>query len=270
MINHKEANSMSSNSFWSRKISVWHFIYFSLICLIFILTTLVIMPGRINDNAYQNFSFAATITSIVLAVVSIIYSIQSGLSNVGQLNAISDIENKISHEISKFSDIDDKIRSALSPIASQVGDIKQTQDNLHTEFLKISKLEIVQGDNNNRDIEGPVILYVVLYAAAKSHETGMDLPYHKFAEYVGPQARYCEGLLDGIAAFKPDKIKVEQGSRSSRKKVTHYDNDTFGTVERLRQKVEAIPNTKLSNYLLASIDDYYSDNKNQKVQDSCD
>ena len=261
-------NNSSEKNFLCRKISLWHFAYLSLFCIMFSIMVLLIIPGRINDDAYQNFSFAATITSIVLAVVSIIYSLQSGLSSVGQLNAISDIESKISHEINKFSDIDDKIREALSPIASQVGDIKQTQDNLHSEFLKISKLEIPQGDIANGKIEGPVILYVVLYAAAKSHETGMDLPYHKFAEYVGLQSRYCEGLLDGIAAFCPDKIKVGQGTKNSRKKVIAYDEQTFGAVADLRQKVAAIQNQKLSKKLLGSIDDYYSDNKNQNAPDS--
>ena len=70
-------------------------------CIMFTVMVLLIMPGRVSDDAYQNFSFAATITSIVLAVVSIIYSLQSGLSSVGQLNAISDIEGKISQEIKK-------------------------------------------------------------------------------------------------------------------------------------------------------------------------
>lgn len=261
-------NNSSEKGFLCRKISLWHFAYLSLFCIMFSVMVLLVMPGRINDDAYQNFSFAATITSIVLAVVSIIYSLQTGLSSVGQLNAISDIESKISHEINKFSDIDDKIREALSPIASQVGDIKQTQDNLHSEFLRISKLEISQGDNANGKIEGPVILYVVLYAAAKSHETDMDLPYHKFAEYVGLQSRYCEGLLDGIAAFCPDKIKVGQGTKNTRKKVIAYDEQTFGAVADLRQKVEAIPNQRLSRSLLYSIDDYYSDNKNQNAPDS--
>lgn len=80
--------------------------------------TLLIIPGRINDDAYQNFSFAATITSIVLALVSIVYSLQSGLSSVGQLHSVIEIESQISNEIKKFSGIDEKIRNALVPISS--------------------------------------------------------------------------------------------------------------------------------------------------------
>ncbi len=263
----KEFGNESSNGFWNRKISIWHFVYIILICSIFITGTLLIMPGRVNEAAYENFSFAATITSIVLAVVSIIYSIQSGLSNVGQLNTISEIESKISHEINNFSDIDKTIREAFIPIASQVGDIKQSQDNLHSEILKMSQFEIKE-NNKNIKIEGPVVLFVVLYAAARSYETKMDIPYHKFSEYVGVQSRYCEGLLDGIATFCSDKLRIEKGSRSTRKKVAVYDEQTFGSVDDLKKKVAAMQNTKLSIGLLNSIDEYYSDKTNQNAPDS--
>ena len=61
--------------FWTRKVSLWHIVYIVIICLIVNVFLLCIVPGRVNDEAYQNFSFAATIVSIVLAVVSIVYSL---------------------------------------------------------------------------------------------------------------------------------------------------------------------------------------------------
>ena len=95
--------SVNNKNFWSRKISIWHFVYIILFCIFFSIVTLLIMPGRINDDAYQNFSFAATITSIVLALVSIVYSLQSGLSSVGQLHSVIEIESQISNEINLIS-----------------------------------------------------------------------------------------------------------------------------------------------------------------------
>ena len=92
-----------------KKVSVWHIIYIVLICTIFCLVVILILPGRICEEAYTNFSFAATITSIVLAVVSIVYSLQSGLSSVGQLNSIKDVEVSIKNELQKFSDIEGAI-----------------------------------------------------------------------------------------------------------------------------------------------------------------
>ncbi len=261
---------VNKKSFWSRKISMWHFVYVILFCIMFSIVTLVLIPGRVNDDAYQNFSFAATITSIVLALVSIVYSLQSGLSSVGQLHSVIEIESQISNEIKKFSGIDEKIRSALVPISSQVGNIQKTQDtirqaqdDLHNELVKISSLEIPKDGGGNTTLEGPAILYILLYAAALSKEKNMDLPYHLFAKYVGVQSKYCEGVLDGMAVLHPDNIKIEQGSRPTRKKVAIFDEKSLGTIEILKNKASSLPNEKLSKNLLAELDKYYSDTNNQ-------
>ena len=262
--------SVNNKNFWSRKISIWHFVYIILFCIFFSIVTLLIMPGRINDDAYQNFSFAATITSIVLALVSIVYSLQSGLSSVGQLHSVIEIESQISNEIKKFSGIDEKIRNALVPISSQVGSIQKTQDtirqaqdDIHNELLKISSLEIPKDDGGNTTLEGPAILYILLYAAVLSKTKAMDMPYHLFAKYVGPQSKYCEGLLDGMAVLQPDKIKIEQGSRPARKKVTVFDENSLGTLDVLKNKASSLLNEKLSKNLLTELDNYFSDINNQ-------
>lgn len=257
----------------NRKVSVYHLIYIIVISVIFIIVALVVLPGRINNDAYQNFSFAATVTSIVLAVVSIVYSLQSGLKSSGQMESIRGIEQSISNEIKKFSDIDEKIRQALDPISNQVGDIKksqgdikQAQDSLQSEIFKITSMSFGQGENGVK-FEGPRILSVVLFAAARSKEKGMDMPYHKFFKHIGMQSRYCEGLLDGLAAVQSVKIKVEEGSRPSRKKVTEFDFDIYGNADTLKRSAIEVADDK-TRKLIDDIDDYFSDIKNQQVEDS--
>lgn len=269
----------NKQSIWTKRISVWHIAYIVLICVLIILFVLLIAPGRINDNAYHNFSFAATITSIVLAVVSIVYSLQSGISSLGHMSRIQDIEESISDEISKFSGIDDAIRQALSPINQKMGDLQraqdsitQKQDDLLNQVTKFNetKVESVvkQADGKQMPIVGPRILSVVLFAAALSKETGMDLPFHEFAKAVGVQARYCEGLLDGLAALHPDKLKIEPGSRTSRKKVVIFDENYLGTKDSWKNEVEKIGNEKIAKGLLKRIEEYYSDINNQNSPDS--
>lgn len=251
-----------------RKISVYHLIYVLVICCIFIITALVVLPGRINNDAYQNFSFAATVTSIVLAVVSIVYSLQSGLKSSSQMESIRGIEQSISNEIKKFSDIDEKIRQALDPISDQVGDIKkaqgdlkQAQDSLQSEMLKITSISFGKGDEGV-NLEGPKILSVVLFAAARSMERGMDMPYHRFFKHIGAQSRYCEGLLDGLSAVQSVKIKVEEGSKPWRKKVTEFDVKIYGSADDLKKRAIDIADDKTKK-LINDIDDYFSDIKNQ-------
>ena len=262
--------------FWTARVSMWHIAYIVLICLLIVLFVLLIAPGRINDDAYHNFSFAATITSIVLAVVSIVYSIQSGLSSLRHMGRIRDIEEQISEEVNKFSGIDEAIRKAISPISQAVGDIqkaqdsmKQTQDDLLGQVTKISetKVELKQVDGKQMTIVGPQVLYVVLYAAAMSKEKDMDVPFHKFYEVLGQQSRYCEGLLDGLAALNPDNLKVEQGSRNFRKRVTIFNEAYFGSKDYWKSESEKIDNDRIAKGLISRIDDYYSDKKNQNPHD---
>lgn len=96
-------------TFGCKKVSIFHLVYIVIIFLIIQLFLFVIYPGHVNEAAFTNFSFASTLVSIVLAVVSIVYTIQSGLSSIGQFKTIQDIEERIHHEINKFSSIDEKI-----------------------------------------------------------------------------------------------------------------------------------------------------------------
>jgi len=266
-------------SLLDRKIPAWHIAYIVLICVIINVFLLLIIPGKVNADAYTNFAFAATITSIVLAVVSIVYSLQSGLSSTSQLSSIKDIENRISEEINKFNGIDEAIRRAVNPLTEDVrglqksqNDLQKAQDTMHTELQKYfnsnETIVLNQSDGGTISIVGPAIMYITMYAAIKSKETDMDIPYHKFAEFVGPQARYCEGLLDGIASLHPEKLKISQGSKSSRKKVTVFDTEYLGTLEYWKEKASNIENEKLSKVLLTVIDQYYCNVENQLPPDS--
>lgn len=162
---------MSDNKrgFWTARVSVWHIAYIVLICLLIILFVLLIAPGRISEDAYHNFSFAATITSIVLAVVSIVYSIQTGMSSLGHMTRIRDIEENISEEVQKFSGIDEAIRQAISPLNQKMGDMqkaqdtmKQVQDDMLEQVTKFNETKVEatvpQADGSQKSIIGQTFL----------------------------------------------------------------------------------------------------------------
>lgn len=136
-------DNKGNRSFWGRKVSIWHIIYLVIICLIINIFLLCIVPGRINEEAYHNFSFAATITSIVLAVVSIVYSLQSGLSSQSQLNGIKNIEERIGSELTRFSTLESSIKDAvkegITPLEASMGNIQQRQDDLQKSQDDFSK-----------------------------------------------------------------------------------------------------------------------------------
>lgn len=59
-----------------------HLIYGYAIAILVIIAIIICWvlscKGYVSENAFQNFSFAASIVSIVLALVSIVYTIYSG------------------------------------------------------------------------------------------------------------------------------------------------------------------------------------------------
>lgn len=281
-----EEQQSKRNTFWTRKVSIWHIVYIVLICLIVNVFLICILPGRINDSAYQNFSFAATIVSIVLAVVSIVYSLQSGLSSIGQLNGIKDIEARIGTELTRFAGLESSIKSALNesinPLQASMGEVKQKQDDIQKaqdEFFKNWK-ELSQSVSNpvneghqNDDAselvgkEVPQILCVIFYVCLCSKETGRDLPYHILGKFFGSRSYYCEGVINGLSVIKPDLLKVKVGSKPNRQTIETYNSSALGSKEWLQKQIKEGKNTKLGEDILVELNNFfYSDVDNCSVQ----
>lgn len=273
--------SKTKHSFWSRKVSIWHIIYLVIICLIINIFLLCIVPGRINDDAYQNFSFAATITSIVLAVVSIVYSLQSGLSSVGQLNGIKDIEAKIGTELTRFANLETSIKNAvregITPLEASMGDIKQrqdeiskTQDDLANNWKAVMQTsksvlerptetlsETIDPTNLLLSADSPQIFSVILYTCICSLETQKDIPYHILGQFFGVRSYYCEGVINALATFNRDSLALIAGSKHNRQIVSNYDEKVLGSRAWLRNQVLEGKNAKLGNDIIHALDDYF-------------
>lgn len=266
-------------SVFSMKISASHILYWLLITIIINIFLFCVCPGRVSDAAMDNVSFASAIVSIVLALVSIVYSMQSGFSSASQMEGVREIEGNIQKELGKFEELRQTISQSLDPINTTVrniqktaGDIQKAQDDMKKNIeglfnpvtVEISDAKEV---GKKKGITLNHIMIVSLYAAAKSFETGMDLPFHIFALYVGPQAHYSEGMLEGWAAIDED-LAIEKGSNPSRKKVTKYNAKTFGTANELKGKAVSNPNIRMGKEFIDSLDEYFSDVKNQHSKDS--
>ena len=268
-------DNKGNRSFWGRKVSIWHIIYLVIICLIINIFLLCIVPGRINEEAYHNFSFAATITSIVLAVVSIVYSLQSGLSSQSQLNGIKNIEERIGSELTRFSTLESSIKDAvkegITPLEASMGNIQQRQDDLQKSQDDFSKnwkelMQVVKQTEPQTEIPSeeqsvlsdiPQIFSVILYTCVNSKETGKDIPYHVLAKFFGKRSYYCEGVINGLSVFNPEDLKIKAGSKASRQVVAHYDEDKLGKKDWLKQQVLNGKNEKLGADIIAALDEFF-------------
>lgn len=270
---------------FSKKISIWHIIYLVLLTIIINVFLLAICPGRVSDAAMDNISFASAIVSIVLALVSIVYSLQSGFSSSNQFEGIKNIEGNIQNELRQFQTLRDTISQAVEPIKIEVGKIQQTtfdiqkttgdiqkaQDNMKRNLDDLNKpitlnVSDLKDHTKKKDVTLTHTMVVALYAAAMSKDKNMDIPFHVFAKFMGAKSHYAEGMLDTLSALD-DGIKLEQGSSPTRKKVTNFDQNIFGTKVELKTKAIANQNKRIGEDLISAIDDYFSDVKNQQAKD---
>lgn len=271
--NNMDNSTNKKNSFWIRKVSIWHIIYLIVIALIINIFLLCIVPGRVSDDAYHNFSFAATITSIVLAVVSIVYSLQSGLSSIGQLNSIKEIESRIGNELCKFSDIEDTIakvvENSISPLEASMGNIQQSQDDIQKSQVEINnwlRKEYREGnDNESADVTSlskkntPRIFSVIFYTCVRSKETKKEIPVHILEQHIGSLYYYCEGVIRSLSIYNPQKISIRVGDKSSKIVVERFDENLFGKKEYLKQQILK-GGFELGNSIIIALDEYYDAN----------
>lgn len=121
-----------------KKVSIVHLIYLSIIFVIIILTMIFAQQSFVCEVVFNNFSFAATITSIVLAVVSIMYSLQSGSNAISNVGTIKNIEGKILEQLGEFRNLREEIGNSLERQTCNIGQtIKESVEsiNLKTESL---------------------------------------------------------------------------------------------------------------------------------------
>lgn len=275
------AESNEKKSFWTMKVSVWHILYIILIFFILSICLLCVIPGRINDDAYHNFSFAATITSIVLAVVSIVYSIQSGLSTMGRMSNLTEIESNINKEIARFSTLEaaikEGVKEVITPIQASMGDIQQRQNDLQKAQDDLAKnfSEMLTTSTSGHTKKGtkdefpqnnlPQIFAVILLTCLLSQKTGRDIPYHILGRFFGVRSYYCEGVINCLAVFQNTSLQVGEGSKNNRQKIILYDESKFGTDKQLRKLVLRGNNEKLGNDIITALNEYFCEEHNDSV-----
>ncbi len=111
-----------------KHINAWHYIYLVIIFFVVLVCFILVVKYSVSEDAMDKFSFASTITSIILAVISIIYSLVAGIESANQLNRMNDIESRISSQLDKFTNIEqhlkDTIVSNTKPLQDGIAEMK--------------------------------------------------------------------------------------------------------------------------------------------------
>lgn len=263
------------------KVDIWHFIYFVIILGIVLFFSLCLVPGKIEEDAFNNVSFAATITSIVLAVVSILYTLLSGFSSDSSLKEIKEVESRINTELDKFSNIEASIKKHFSDemghVTDDLKDIKSGQAdwqraqsesnrNIVESIQQLSNPVIDKPEEKSgsqkietyKSVAAPYLLHVMLYTALKSQQTGLDLPINNILKPLYSVGAFIgEGYLKCLAIYKSDAISLSTGSKPSRTKVDKYESSVLGTEEWLIEQIQSYDNHDLAENTLRWLNSYY-------------
>lgn len=102
-----------SDEFGGKRVPICHLVYGVIILILIAIFVILVAPSRVSDFAFYNFSFAATLISIVLAVVSIVYSLQSGLSNNSYKAKMDEVQKGISSQLSEFQKVEESLKKLV-------------------------------------------------------------------------------------------------------------------------------------------------------------
>lgn len=227
-----------------KMIKALHLYYVIAIALIIIIVLILFIPSCVSRYAFDNFSFASTITSIVLAVVSIVYSIQSGNASSGQLGEVRDIEQTISSQLESFSDIEGKLKKTIEDVNLGVSEVKNGQADVQSSIEKfmsqVNTSSSGEVEEKTSFIEqNSLIGNILLYICALSYQTKRPLPGNIIAK-MNDNYSYCYGYLVALSVFEESKIETDSKVTTNPlySVVIAYDNTIFGTAEALKAKIE--------------------------------
>ena len=109
-----------------------HIIY---LCIIFIIVLgfmiVCFCKGRISDDAFQNITFAATVSSILLALISIVLSMNAANTTTGNLGSMSEIEGKLNTSLDRL----DIISKVIARTERKIDNLPSVAANIQTSPL---------------------------------------------------------------------------------------------------------------------------------------
>lgn len=231
-----------------------HLMYWAIIFVILTIFVVLCVPGRINDDAFSNFSFASVLVSIVLAVLSIVLSISVGQSTTHYNLEIKDVEKEIQDKLRKFDDLDNSIRTSVENIVKkEVNDVKKSQSEITKIVESLVDSTIVKGSSSVKstggtfDISNTNYLCVAsLYLAAICYRTGKPLPISQLKHH----SFMIVGFLSALSTIEPDNLLIKV--KKTDIYVTGFASGRWGDENDIKNAVTHLDNEEIRDVILSA------------------
>lgn len=220
----------------TKTINSLHLIYIIIIFVIILLALWFVCPYVVCEDTLTKFEFAATITSIVLAVVSIMYSMYSGQGVSQNLGAMRDatatistvgqdmqhIKENLNNDIESLGRLESEMKNAQSGIIQ----ILQETKNLNQKMTPPEQNSSIP--SNNIDGSGSfvfsktsIIGKCIIYACMLSKEKNKPFP----AALLGNPS-YVHGYVTALETCAPTHFRAN-GRPDATIEATFFDNRFF-------------------------------------------
>lgn len=212
-----------------KKVNYLHLVYIIIIFVIVLLAIWLVSPYVVCEESLMKFEFAATITSIVLALVSIVYSMSSGQGISENLGSMRNASEKIGNVGDKLETIQNSLQTEITHLTN----LEQKMQALHEKTDRTNQMINEMGQNkdisSNSGNEGKfdyenssVSGLLIVYACSLAFEKGKPFP----AEFTG-NPFYAHGYITAleISASKHFRALTYMNGVIT---VTKFDADYFG------------------------------------------
>lgn len=249
---------------YEKKILKLHLIYWAIIFVILSVFLLLIAPGCVNQKAFENFSFASALISIVLAVVSIVYSFRTKSNASENIAGIREIERSIDAKLQKFdslkTEIVEEVKGITRPIGDEVSCIRQGQVEANNQMKEM--FEQMSQKNTETDEMGGRLLNstsflgnVMMYMLCKSKQTGKEIDFGKMGLDFNDNYDYFWGFWIVLTALKGSPFSFEEKERIIT--VTKYDETLLGDSDYWKSKINRFKNKEEVKKYMDVVDAYF-------------
>lgn len=199
----------------------------SLLLLVIAGLVLLLPNGQLLVNYV---SFAASIASLILALVAIFYSIISSegfFRTVGNIQGLSeDIRSeseRVASNSSEFAERSDRLLEQLSQIPGSVDRMAERFEGRFDDLLSsVSARPVEQGETNDKQFFAEIPTFgstVAVYLLAKAAQAGKEFDITKIFDTASVKD-YVQGFITCIASLHVKGIRIE------------YKKDIFKVVEK--------------------------------------
>ena len=230
-----------------------HLMYWAIIFVMMALFLILCVPGKINDEAFSNFSFASVLVSIVLAVISIVLSISVGQTTSHYNLEIKDVEKEIQEKLKRFDDLDNSIRSSVECVVKkEVEDVKRGQNEMNKSIESLimstkSKGTKASKQGESLDLSGVSHLCAAsLYLASLCFKTKKPFPISQLHQ----SSAIIVGFLNALSTLEPENMCIEVLNNDIY--VTRFSSSRWGSDSALNNALDEMDAPGIKKQLIAA------------------